>query len=60
MLQFITHSNEKYDYLTSAIEALKAATELEQAFKAQEKQQREAQQKHTVPVNIPEDVTPKM
>ena len=23
MLQFITHSNEKYDYLTSAIEALK-------------------------------------
>lgn len=44
----------------SAIEALKAATELEQAFKAQEKQQREAQQKHTVPVNIPEDVTPKM
>lgn len=44
----------------SAIEALKAATELEQAFKAQEKLQREAQQKHTVPVNIPEDVTPKM
>ena len=56
----VTDKNGNPQTYTSAIEALKAATELEQKFKTEEKQKNTSKQAVPAAKNIPEETAPRM